>query len=131
MKGKKKYIEKMTYLCVQFVSLKFTPKLTCFFFFLFLSSCENSYKFIFFPARALQSCSCSHRVTTTASLRRSLRETRDIIYIYIEREGLERRKNTTENYNDLLTHPPRQPALLLWIVHTIDIHKYVILLYKL
>lgn len=53
------------------------------------------------------------------------------IYIYIEREGLERRKNTTENYNDLLTHPPRQPALLLWIVHTIDIHKYVILLYKL
>lgn len=40
----------MTYLCIQFVSLKFTPKLT-FFFFLFLSSRENSYKFIiiFFP----------------------------------------------------------------------------------
>lgn len=41
----------MTYLCIQFVSLKFTPKLTCFFF-LFLSSRENSYKFIyyFFPS---------------------------------------------------------------------------------
>lgn len=44
---KRKNIENMTYLCIQFVSLKFTPKLTCFFF-LFLSSRENSYKFIYY-----------------------------------------------------------------------------------
>lgn len=48
---KRKNIENMTYLCIQFVSLKFTPKLTCFFFFFsVLVKIPINLFIIFFPS---------------------------------------------------------------------------------